>query len=1241
MKTKLILFVLLCSISLRSQWSTKTNLTVEMISGSDFISSNEAIIVGCANCISINPPTGIIQKTSDGGNNFNTILTVNDALFHDVFFTGTDTGYVCGLGSSSKGLIYKTTDGGDTWNDLSFPDYSNLNALYFLNSQVGFSAGEYLYKTTDGGLSWTNIYPNYIGALISDVYFTDSLTGYITSAQAGTNGKVYKTLNGGKTWSDITPSSNQGYTSITFLDKQIGIVTANKGRIYKTIDAGAHWTVCKSGTLDNMFAVSFDNPVVGYACGFTATNNVIYRSTDAGSSWTKVYDQSGISLYTITTSSINNVLAGGLGLTVNSNNGGGLTKQATAFITGSDIICSGDSVQIEFHLTGTPPWNIVYTDGTNNYTLNNILTPSIKAPRKITNNTTFYISSFTDNNGPAYYGGIARFSISSSPTVSMTGSKLICDGDSLNLPINISAGNFPWKILIGDQNDTTEYTLYSSIDSVKIHPNQTTNYSLINFSDQCFSTPVSGTFKASVSVEPKLVSDFNILHSEKTIECIGTQQKLILQPKKDVYFKWTHLSTPFKNTNDTLIVNANGTYVAESYCGHHYDTVSVSLKKIKSRLINFDSRMLCNSNFLVLKSIEKQNLKWSTGATNDSIKTNSAGQYSLQAIDTVGCYKNDTINIEPNNALATIHSDDLDNLNICPNKIVKIASTTITDSIIQADDGYLDKLGLVAYTFEKRADENILALDMVDEKIGYTANKRGVTGDIYINSTTDGGHTWYETYKFDGFGNYPSLLAFEGLQFTSQNIGYVMLRGGETGYSTDSVHYKIFKTIDGGLSWKVIFDKTFIQLYDITQKHYYFEFAFANDSTGTFISSNGQVFNTTDGGVIWTNFIRPFVVDTYLAGLYYNNGVAILASYYHVETSIDNFNTSSNALLASGYQGGELIHFVNDKVGFISSTSYGGDKIFKTVDGGKYWTNILPKSSGQFDYNAMGFVNDSIGYIASGSFLLTKDGGSTWNSMTKTIGGVTYPQTIPDYSIAAMDRIKEGKIFFIGKGTGKSNKNYGIIFTNKTPKYTWYFDNTAMPDSTLSHISAKKSGTYYLTTEIDGCTLKSNEITLNYLNLNRKLNYTNGVLSVDQKYSYSYDWYKDGQYLTSTGYSNPNFHPTSNGDYFVGFDAGSNCWLFSDTVSVTIPSNISSIDANNNYIAYPNPSNGSFILKGEHLQGKSLIVYNMLGEVIFEQKNISNNSANINIENINDGMYKVIISDRDENTQHLKLIIKN
>ncbi len=97
-----------------------------------------------------------------------------------------------------------------------------------------------------------------------------------------------------------------------------------------------------------------------------------------------------------------------------------LTFHATPVgsISGMENICQGDNAILTFNFTeGTGPFDVVYTDGTNDYTLNNISDNATAAVSPLVN-TTFSIVSITDNTGAACSGtgtGIAQVNISESP----------------------------------------------------------------------------------------------------------------------------------------------------------------------------------------------------------------------------------------------------------------------------------------------------------------------------------------------------------------------------------------------------------------------------------------------------------------------------------------------------------------------------------------------------------------------------------------------------------------------------------------------------------------------------------------------------------------------------------------------------------------------------------------------------------------------------------------------------------
>jgi gliding motility-associated-like protein len=77
---------------------------------------------------------------------------------------------------------------------------------------------------------------------------------------------------------------------------------------------------------------------------------------------------------------------------------------ATATITEPSTICLGTSKTISISLTGTGPWNVTYTDGTNNYTIRNIASSPYLLTVTPTSTTTYSLLSVQDgkctNNNP-------------------------------------------------------------------------------------------------------------------------------------------------------------------------------------------------------------------------------------------------------------------------------------------------------------------------------------------------------------------------------------------------------------------------------------------------------------------------------------------------------------------------------------------------------------------------------------------------------------------------------------------------------------------------------------------------------------------------------------------------------------------------------------------------------------------------------------------------------------------------
>jgi len=65
-------------------------------------------------------------------------------------------------------------------------------------------------------------------------------------------------------------------------------------------------------------------------------------------------------------------------------------------ISGSKSICKGETTDLLFSLAGNPPWKIVYSDGDNQFTVNNIISANYLIPVQPSNNKNYFIVSLSD-----------------------------------------------------------------------------------------------------------------------------------------------------------------------------------------------------------------------------------------------------------------------------------------------------------------------------------------------------------------------------------------------------------------------------------------------------------------------------------------------------------------------------------------------------------------------------------------------------------------------------------------------------------------------------------------------------------------------------------------------------------------------------------------------------------------------------------------------------------------------------
>jgi len=217
-----------------------------------------------------------ILKTTNGGINWNatTIMPYDEPFAIKLY--NSEIAYI-----SSEIRVYKTTNGGLNWIsliaggfDLSLPDS--------IICYTSFGSGRIL-ATTNGGLNWM-IQSTGVSENLNAVYFIDKNNGY----SAGDGGAVTKTTNGGTTWIPQTRLTNNNLKSVFFTDADNGYITGDFGTLIKTTNGGLVFISSNSETTPEDFALyqNYPNP-------FNSSTVIRYEINRPGNVELKLYDITG------------------------------------------------------------------------------------------------------------------------------------------------------------------------------------------------------------------------------------------------------------------------------------------------------------------------------------------------------------------------------------------------------------------------------------------------------------------------------------------------------------------------------------------------------------------------------------------------------------------------------------------------------------------------------------------------------------------------------------------------------------------------------------------------------------------------------------------------------------------------------------------------------------------------------------------------------------------------------------
>jgi photosystem II stability/assembly factor-like uncharacterized protein len=213
---------------------------------------------------------GFILSTVNGGQTWSTYNFAAEYVYlEDIFFSDPQHGWTI----NDSDTIYITNDGGIHWNAVALPFYAyNNRALFFVDQDNGWLAGDCIYHTTDGGITWDlqiqgGLNPN-------DIYFSDLMTGWYIE----NDGYIFHTTDGGENWT--VQLTNAYYIfEMAFIDDQHAWVVGYDGILWSTTNGGVNWTKSYLPTLNTFCSISAVDQDHIWVCG---NNGAILRYAGDG-----------------------------------------------------------------------------------------------------------------------------------------------------------------------------------------------------------------------------------------------------------------------------------------------------------------------------------------------------------------------------------------------------------------------------------------------------------------------------------------------------------------------------------------------------------------------------------------------------------------------------------------------------------------------------------------------------------------------------------------------------------------------------------------------------------------------------------------------------------------------------------------------------------------------------------------------------------------------------------------------
>jgi photosystem II stability/assembly factor-like uncharacterized protein len=174
------------------------------------------------------------------------------------------------------------------WYHINQSFTSQFRRIQMVNGNIGYAIGEvgYLVKTTDGGNTWRGLSTQSSNGISSgSINYVDlSFVSTTVGYMVGTGGNIVKTSDGGTTWANLVVNNNAAsITSVQFFSDGTGFIADVNGKVFKSTNAGVTWTLLSTNTSTQLNKMSFYNSQIGYIVG---ANGIVLSTIDGGTNWT-------------------------------------------------------------------------------------------------------------------------------------------------------------------------------------------------------------------------------------------------------------------------------------------------------------------------------------------------------------------------------------------------------------------------------------------------------------------------------------------------------------------------------------------------------------------------------------------------------------------------------------------------------------------------------------------------------------------------------------------------------------------------------------------------------------------------------------------------------------------------------------------------------------------------------------------------------------------------------------------